>query len=227
MKKIIFLLFVILSVNSYAQISLEDIDFNKLKNCRLRSYVEGQIDNGVLTTNDIKPSIQANTDLSSYHCVQKKYLIKKAYSDVWGTYIKTSPSESWEGRRFSFGMMISPPFDHIVYGGRNFIGLNVGQIVYLELKFLKGIYRSAMAFEIINVDEEEGLIEFSYLKGNNTEGMQQLKFSSTPEGYTQIVHKSFYTSSSGFYVKVLYPYFHKRVINEFHRKLRHKMKRNS
>jgi hypothetical protein len=227
MKGFAFLLFLVFGIQGYAQVSLNDVDYSQVKYRKLRNYIHNQIDCNVRTINDIKPSIDADTDLSFYRSVSKSYLVKENYTNVWETYSKTSPSESWEGRRFSFGMMISPRLGGIVYRGDKCGGINKGQVEYLELKILEGIYRSAMAFKVVNVNKKQGIIEFSYLEGNFTLGLQRLQFRPTNKGYTEIIHTSFYKSKSHFYDKVLYPYFHNRIINEFHRRIRRIMHRNS
>ncbi|HKK81853.1 MAG TPA: hypothetical protein VJ909_06380 [Prolixibacteraceae bacterium] len=227
MKGFAFLIFMLLGIQVYAQISLDDVDYSQVKYRKVRHYIHNQLDRNVKTIYDIKPSVEAGTDLSFYKSVRKSYLIEDSYLNVWDTYVKTSPAESWEGRRFSFGMLVSPALDHIVYRRGKSCAINKGLVVYLELRFLEGIYRSAMAFEIINVNKKQGIIEFSYLEGNFTHGLQRLQFRPTSEGFTEIIHTSFYKSQSKFHDKILYPFFHNRVINEFHRRLRRRMKRNS
>ena len=90
----------------------------------------------------------------------------------------------------------------------------------MNLKLLNGLYNLPVAFEITKIDEGNKMIEFSYLKGGKARGAQVIQLMSTDRGYTKVVHKSYVQSHSKFRDKYLYPYFHNKIINEFHGNMR-------
>jgi hypothetical protein len=82
------------------------------------------------------------------------------------------------------------------------------------------IKNMATAFEIITVDKEKGIIEFSYIEDNTTHGKQQMNFEQTAEGFTKIIHRSYFKSGSPIRDRYFYPYFHTRLINAYHRNMK-------
>ena len=84
-----------------------------------------------------------------------------------------------------------------------------------------GIYNLAVALEITKIDEQNKTIVFSYVNGGKSKGEQILHFITTADGYTEIIHETLFRSDSKFRDKVLYPFFHNKAINEFHRNMLH------
>jgi hypothetical protein len=85
---------------------------------------------------------------------------------------------------------------------------------------MRGLFNLPMAFEIINIDPVERLIEFSYIDGNKARGKQTIQFTDNDDGRIRITHKSFFKSNSPFRDNLLYPYFHRKFIREFHRNMK-------
>ena len=83
-----------------------------------------------------------------------------------------------------------------------------------------GLVKVPVAFEIITVDEKEKVIEFSYMDDNKSKGVQRIKYTTADNGKIKIVHTSYFKSNSRFRDKFMYPFFHKRIINSFHRNMR-------
>jgi hypothetical protein len=106
--------------------------------------------------------------------------------------------------------------ESIIYADEMLNGLEEGRIYYLNLKILGGIYNLPVAFEITNIDPDNKTVEFSYLKGGKARGKQWIRLEESPEGYTKIIHQTLVKSDSNFRDKYLYPYFHNKLINEFH-----------
>ena len=65
-----------------------------------------------------------------------------------------------------------------------------------------------------------------YLKGNETEGKQQLIFETNSRGNTLITHLSYYKSRVKPRDK-LYPHVHATIINRFHRNMKRIYKEKS
>ncbi len=224
MKSTFTLIATFICLQSFPQISMDEIDLAQIHHKKIKNFILEQKVHDVNTITDIVPTCTADSNLTTFKKQEKNYIIKDEFSAVWAKYLKTSPAKSWEGSLVKFGMLISKPENKVIYRGGEFQEIKPGQVIFLDLRLLKGIYHLAMAFEIINIDRNNGIIEFSYIKGNKSRGMQRLKFMPTPEGYTQIIHSSFYKSQSALRDKVLYPFFHKKATNEFHRNLRKQLK---
>lgn len=215
---------IILYSQLFSQASVNEIDFDLIQHQQIKNYINQQKAGRVENICDFTPSCSNLSDFSTYQHQEKDYIIKQSLPIVWANYTQTNPAESWDGKLVSFGLLISKQTNHIFYPGDEIPGIETGQVIFLNLKLLGGIYHLAMAFEIINEDPENGIIEFSYLEGNKTLGIQRLQFTTTDEGYTKIVHSSYYKSPSKLRDKILYPYFHKRLINEFHRNFRRRLR---
>jgi hypothetical protein len=218
---------VILCSQLFSQATVDDIDFDLIQHQQIKNYINDQKADHVENIRDFTPSCSNLSDFSSYQHQEKDYIIKESLPIVWANYTQTNPAISWDGKLVSFGLLISKQTNNIFYPGDEVPGIDTGQIIFLNLKLLGGIYHLAMAFEIINEDPENGIVEFSYLEGNKTLGIQRLQFTPTGEGYTKIVHSSYYKSPSKLRDKILYPYFHKRLINEFHRNFRRRLRQHS
>ncbi len=117
-------------------------------------------------------------------------------------------------------MLYSRQADRINYADKPYFGLETGLIYYLNLKVLMGLYKLPVAFEILKVDEGQKIIEMSYLKGGKAQGKQIIQFIALKNGDTEIVHENYFRSESKFRDKYLYPFFHTRIINKFHHKIR-------
>ena len=83
-----------------------------------------------------------------------------------------------------------------------------------------GIYNVPVAFEFITVDSVQKVIEFSYIEGNKSSGVQQIKFLDMGGNRTKILHISYFKSNSPFRDRWLYPFFHIKIVNNFHRNMK-------
>lgn len=205
---------------------LNDIELDRISQYKIQEYVHFQQQHGIQTFTDIKPSMQADSDIKGYFIRENEYQIKKNIDDVWNLYCNSDATKLWNGKKISFGFLFSKKEDRIVYCGDTYFKIDTGTIVYLNLRLISGLKNLATAFEFINIDYENKTIEFSYLTGNLSEGKQRIQFSTTPKGYTRILHTSYYKSNNIFKNYIFYPYFHTRTTNEFHRNLKKIMTHN-
>ena len=219
-KYILLLVFTLSVFQCKSQVSINEINFNKVPQKKVREYLIGQQNNHILSLTDIKPSLRTNMKIEGYRNHVKEYFLKDSLNKIWKHYLNTKPGDSWNGRKVSFGMLFSKKDKRIVYCNESISQIDTGQVVYLNLKLLKGIANLATVFEFTNIDKENRIIEFSYIEGNITEGKQRLQFSETPKGHTLILHTSFYKSNSTFRDWFLYPFFHDKISNEFHRNMK-------
>jgi hypothetical protein len=203
---------------------LDDINLERIHQRKIRKYIECQIEEGKHQFDEIQPSWNSGKDLSSFRKKEMTFFLKGNLQDTWHGYISANPSKSWNGRKITFGLLLLKSPCTIFYDHDPIDGVDLGQVYFLKLKLLLGIYNIPVAFEIIRVDEEEKIIEFSYLEGNKSIGVQQVKFIDIGDDRTEILHTSYYKSDSHFRDKWMYPHFHKIIINAFHRNMRKLLK---
>lgn len=206
-------------MHSNGQANFNEINFNKIEQKKIREYIHLQEQKGYSLL-EIRPSLYKESTIDGFRTETREYFLKGNLQDVWKHYTCTNPGKLWNGKKVTFGMLFSKKEKRIVYKNDYISSLDTGQVVYLNLKFMSGLANLAIVFEFITVDNEKRIIEFSYIDGHITEGKQQLQFIETPRGYTQIIHTSFYKSKSILRDHFLYPYFHTRVTNEFHRNMK-------
>ncbi|MCY1719207.1 hypothetical protein OU798_02580 [Prolixibacteraceae bacterium Z1-6] len=229
MQQKIFILFLfvwILAAKSWGQMFLADVQFDKVNEVAVEAYVNRQMQNDKQTFWDVKPSLTPTSSTDGFCFHEREYVIKDSLYKVWDYYVHTNPGDAWNAGKLGFGMLFSKERDEMIYADDKVDRIEPGQVVYLNLHLLK-IKNIATAFEIIKVDGKDGVIEFSYLDDNVTLGKQQLNFVKTPKGYTKIVHRSFFKSESVLRDHFLYPYFHTRMTNTYHRNMKRMYKSQS
>lgn len=215
-----FFTFILIWLPAMGQLHLYEVELERISQNKIQEYVHVQQEHGIQTFNDIKPSLNADEEIKGYFIRENEYQINKNIDEVWKKYLSTDATKLWNGRKISFGFLYSKKDDRIVYSDESISSIDTGMIVYLNLKLMSGLKNMATAFEFINIDAENKIIEFSYLTGNLSEGKQIIHFSATPKGNTRILHTSYYRSNNVFKNYILYPYFHTRTTNEFHRNIK-------
>ncbi len=206
-----------ITICAYSQNCLNDIDLNRISQKKIRNYIIAQKKNHIDRFSDIEASWSSNSDVSKYHELESDYIIKDSLQKVWKLYKSVSPSVSWNGKIVSFGLLFSKRKNFLMYQNENtYSQLDTGQVFYINLKILKGIYNLAVGLEIIGIDSVQMSIRFSYIKGGKSQGEQTIHFASTEDGYTKIIHRTSFRSDSKFRDKFLYPFFHRKAIDEFH-----------
>uniref|UniRef100_UPI0032171757 hypothetical protein n=1 Tax=uncultured Draconibacterium sp. TaxID=1573823 RepID=UPI0032171757 len=225
-KIITFVLFAfLLVVNSRGQMFLADVKFDKVNEVAVEAYVARQIKNDKQTFLDVKPSLTPKSSTDGFCFHEREYVVRDSLNKVWNYYVHTNPGDAWNAGKLGFGILFSKEKNELVYADDKVDKIEPGQVVYLNLCLLK-IKNIATAFEIIKVDDRESIIEFSYLDDNTTLGKQQLNFIETPKGDTKIVHRSFFKSESVLRDHFLYPYFHTRLTNTYHRNMKRMYKKS-
>jgi len=208
---------------SFAQVDFYDIDFYRIPQKKIRSLIQHQMNKNIIQFDDIRPTISKNEDFTGYRQHTKTYLIKKDISRVWEGYKSANPSNAWNGKIASFGVLLSKKTNSILYRNSKFDKIDTGQVYYINLKIMKGVYNLPVVFEIVTVDNENKILEFSYVNGTVSKGKQRIHLTGTSEGYTEIKHTSLFKSHSPFRDRILYPHFHRLVIDEFHKNIKEKI----
>ena len=220
LKSLLFVLISCFQLIAYGQLSFDDVKMEKIHQRKIRRYIEGCIEGSRHQFAEIHPSWKRGKDLSLYSKNEMAFCLKGKLQDVWQGYVSANPSKSWNGQKVSFGLLVQKFPGTIYYSNDSIMGVDTGQVYFLNLKLLLGIYKLPVAFEMITVDADAKVIEFSYIEGNISSGVQQIKFSDIGGNRTLIVHSSYFKSKSKFRDKNLYPFFHEKIVGDFHRNMR-------
>ncbi|MDC1221050.1 hypothetical protein N8Z47_00115 [Salibacteraceae bacterium] len=223
MKLTFFILLIALctSQGSYAQMSFSEIHLSEIPYPKVRSYIDNQKRNSNFESlSELKPSCENKKDYNGFCTYKRRYKVKGDIQKVWETYLNASPTDSWKTRKSAVGLVYNRKSDSIVYSNDSNAKSQIGQVLFLDLRLLKGFYHLATAVEITDIQSETSTIEISYVESGVNEGKQWIIMNADDNGNTIITHTSSIKSNSRFRDKFLYPYFHNRVINAFHRKMR-------
>lgn len=222
-KLLFFSLLFLLGIQAKAQICLNEIEVNRISQNKVHEYIGWQQECGIQTFDEVEPSVQSNSNIKDYFVRENVYQVKRGIEEVWNNYLHTNPKKLWNGKKVSFGFLFSKKDKRIMYSDDKVSELDTGMVVYLNLRLMSGLINVATAFEIITIDKLNKTIEFSYLSGNVSSGIQRLQFLETPKGRTEIIHTSYYKSNNIAKNYLFYPYFHTRATNEFHRNIKRTM----
>lgn len=214
------LLLFIASADLSAQLAITDVESDKIGTKQVRNYLFSQQNNNIKLFQDFRVSWKNETDSSKFQTYSRVYIVKEKIEKVWETYVTTSPTEGWKSKKSSLGLVYNRKNDQVLYPEDSIPTLTDSNLLFINLRLLKGLYKMATAFEITKVSDDENTIEFSYIETGVSRGKQSIKLESTEEGYTRIVHTSVIQSDSKFRDKVVYPFFHNKIINEFHRNMK-------
>ncbi len=202
-----------------SQVNFNEINHTKVYQKKILEYLQTQ-EKEKQTLLEIQPSVRHNSDIEGFHTLAQEFFVKGDIDNVWQHYLATNPSDSWSSKKVTFAMLFSKKEKRMIYQNEYVPQLDTGQIVFLNLKIANGLANLASIFEFITIDKDRKIIEFSYAEGTITKGKQQIQFFETDHGETQIIHSSFYKSESLLRDVILYPYFHRHLTSQFHRKMK-------
>jgi hypothetical protein len=197
------------------------INLNEIPQRKVRNFIVSRSIDKMDDFSSIHASWTKKINKSDFKTIEKIFILKHKLSDVWEFYRHTSSFRMWNGKSIGFGLMIAKHSKVITYA-KSFAcpEVDTAQVYFLDIRFIKGLFNIPVAFEIINIDTVQKLVEFSYIDNNKSAGKQTIQFFDDGDGRTRIVHSSFFKSESALRDKLLYPYFHKKFIREFHGNMR-------
>ncbi|XOV93648.1 MAG: hypothetical protein ACFHWX_02840 [Bacteroidota bacterium] len=155
------------------------------------------------------------------------YTVNAPLAEVWTGYKNLHPALAWNSKMIRLGFMYSRLYDTYIYTSKDeYPGIAKGQIYLVNLNIAQGL-KIAVAHEVDEVDDKEHIIKLCYLNTGKTEGSQWIRMSENGKNQTHIEHKTLYKGSSYVRDRILYPYFHKKAMNQFHQKMKDLITNNS
>jgi hypothetical protein len=199
-----------------AQLPGEAIDMRRIPQRSVRKLVLKENVKTVTDFQQIATACYRVEDSALYQTNLKNYIVKAPIGKVWEKYANMTPKKAWSGRTVNFGFLFSKPDNKFIYAENANDPIRVGNIIYVNLRLLKGLKNLGVAFEITRLDEVNKMICFCYLKDGVSNGSQEIQFTEMKNGDTRISHLTHYRSHSAFRDKELYPLFHEKFVGEFH-----------
>ena len=127
----------LLSLCCKGQFYLSDVEFEKIEEETIESFLHRQIDNNVETFSDVKPSLEPGSSTDGFLFHEREYVVKDSLHKVWKHYVHTNPDEAWNAAKIDFGMMFSKKRNELVYPRDKVERIEEGQVVYLNLNVLR------------------------------------------------------------------------------------------
>lgn len=225
MKAGLLIAFIFFSSCCFSQNPNTTIDLTRITQEKIRTMLTHQfLEENHLNYQTLEPTCRKGQQPIGYHQLESAYRVKAIPDEVWNIYQTMNPAKSWNGHMVSFGLMISREEHKVMYRDDNsFAHIDTGQVLYINLRILQGLYNLAVGLKITDIDTLQRSITYSYLKGGKSRGEQTLFFSKTRNGNTAIIHRTLFKGNSYLRDRYLYPWFHRIAINEFHRNMRKAM----
>jgi hypothetical protein len=208
--------------SGYVPLPIDSVDFNRIQHKKVRKLISAQKQFGILTFNDLNPVCYNSPDSVTYRSFTKSQLIRQNINVVWNNLIHQSPSEEFNGRIVTFGLLYSKRLNNLLYSNETYAGIEEGQVVFFNLRVLGGIKNLAVAMEVTRLDNNEKILEYCYLDHGETKGTQKFTLKSTHDGFTEITQLTKYKCKSKLRNRRLYSYFHERIVKEFFNAIKRK-----
>lgn len=221
-KYLIYLFFVVhYSVLPGISQSNNCIDLNEIPQKKVRKYIHSRDIDTMNDFSSIHASCKKEIKESDFKISEKIFYLKSKLSNVWDSYKNENPSKSFNGHKFRLELLIQKGSNNIVYKNNpSFPVIDTGQLYFFDIRLIRGLFNIPMAFEIINIDNSQKILEVSYIESNKAKGKQRIQFIDNGDGRTMVVHQSFFKSNSWIRDTFLYPYFHKKIVREYHRNMK-------
>ena len=147
----------------------------------------------------------------SYHDMKVEHGAPLA--TVWAAYTSSDPRAGWDGGGIAYAFAYSRATGALyLQPSDGAPPQREGTGFYLDLRVFG--FDMAVGVELTRVDPEAKIIEFTYLAGGNTRGMQRMRFVEA-EGGTRIRHETWFRCAQRIRAW-LYPAGHARTVTAFH-----------
>jgi hypothetical protein len=217
---IVLILFVFSGFSCFSQ-DQKTINTDEIPQRKIRKFVKVNEIDTMHNFSLIHASWKKENKESDFNVTEKTYYLKYRLSKVWECYRHANFAKSFEGHSSRIGLMISKKSNSAIYRDNPlFPEVDTGQVYFLNLRLIKGLFNIPVAFEITSIKPAQQILELSYIDANKSKGKQTLQFFDYGKDRTRIVHRTYFKSDSKLRDDLFYPYFHKRLINNFHRNMK-------
>jgi len=206
----------LVSVGANGQTPDDTLDLGKVPQKAVRKLIRKDKVKTVADFQHINTACYRDDDSLRYETNLKTYVVNASIGQVWEKYASITPEKAWNGRMVNFGFLFSKPDNQFIYPDNADEPIRVGNVIFVNLRLLRGLKNLGVGFEVTRLDEEQKTICFCYLKDGVSNGSQEIRFIEQPDGRTQVSHLTHYRSHSAFRDKELYPRFHEKLVGEFH-----------
>jgi hypothetical protein len=195
---------------------IEQIDFSRIDKPQVRKLLADKGLTSLTTLSKLKSLPYDATSSRKFNKHYIEFVIHADRTSVWETYKTISPQQTWNGNMVSFGIMYSRTKNCVTYAGDDYMGLESGQLLFLNLNLFAGFINLAVGHEVVDVDDANTCVTICYLEHGASVGTQKFWLEEVSGNTTKIIHETWYTSGSWLRDNVLYPGFHAKAITEFH-----------
>lgn len=208
-------------------VPIDSVDYMRIPHKKVRKLISQQKEYGINTFDDINTVCYNTLDSNNYRTFRKSQVIKQNINVVWDNLIHQSPSDEFDGRIVSFGLLYSKMHHNLLYKNEPNAGIEVGQILFFNLRVMRGIKNLAVALEVTNMDTEGKSVEYCYVDHGETRGTQRFSLRPTRDGYTEIIQVTKYRCKSRLRDRRLYSFFHERIVKELFNSIKLKSESNT
>jgi hypothetical protein len=217
----IFILILGFSSLSVVSQNLKIINLEEIPQRRVRQYILSRSIDQMHDFSSIHASCNKDINESDFNINEKIFYLKYSLSKVWECYSLGNPLKTWNGPCIGLGLLITKCSKSAKYAkSSTFPEIDTGQVYFLNVRLMKGLFNIPVAFEVINIDRIKKVLEISYLANSKSRGKQTIQFFDNGDGRTRIVHRSYFKSKSWLRDDLFYPGFHNKFIKEFHRNMK-------
>lgn len=213
-------IFVLLSQNSaHALPKGFDPEWIKNHSTRSQELILKRIEK-IEDMQNLEPSIVfTESDISGMNGYEKQVVTKRfkaSINDLWSVLVNTPPNQIWTGPHVNFAFGYSKRDQRFYPNDENTPPFHEG-LISLNVLDIFGP-KVAVAVEVVVIDRFKHSVQLAYSKGGATDGTQIIELKRDGNS-TLLVHTSYYKGESKFRSRMLYPFFHKMMLNEYYSKI--------
>jgi hypothetical protein len=192
------------------------IDKERVDSSHTLDYLKQHNLNNSNDLDALSPLCYSENSEINFHLHNKTYYLNYGLEDSWNAYLKIPPELAWTGSKLAFSFTYDSSDKTFTYADDKYDGMKEDQLVFIVIKLLFGFFKLAVTHYVSKVSTEDKAVKLCYVEGGKSLGSQMISFERVSENKTRIIHITRYKSNSNFRDKILYPFIHEMIINQFH-----------